>query len=406
MTYKEMLELYKNGQLPKDEAEEVRKEIEKQEAIGDYLFSDDMPELEGLSPDLETESGDNEDRFISLVRRSIRRAFIKTGVVSGFVVLVLVLSVIFILPKAVDKFYYNPNEVAGEEKESGIETTKMSLDLSVYSELFMPQAFRNEVKAESEGYGEYFISIPQVLYSPNGTLKTVNGKLERNKLRLYDTDVFTEPAGNAFMLPENVRGSSIFTDTDGSYIGPNGNIETAKEYLDEKPDIYYGAFVSLKEVTDYEEFIRWIDENDLGQSGVWAAVYADDVMEDGTRLLMDENVGFRVRTGGICIDYDRDTYPMLSLLDSEDNDYLSYLDGEKMKTHFISLLQYQRDNRDFMHIMQGHTTYGEGFFNDYISYVEENGLKVYGFYIEEKKDTINKLWEDERVSYIYATNIK
>lgn len=59
----------------------------------------------------------------------------------------------------------------------------MSLDLSVYSELFWPGSYRNTVNAVAEGYGTYNISIPQG-YSFSGKFTTVNGRLKRGKLTL------------------------------------------------------------------------------------------------------------------------------------------------------------------------------------------------------------------------------
>ena len=75
------------------------------------------------------------------------------GLAVGVVVLAVVLSAVFILPKAVSEFYYNPNEAAGQYEE--MTTTRMNLDLSVYSELFLPGNHRDQVSAVSRGYGEY-----------------------------------------------------------------------------------------------------------------------------------------------------------------------------------------------------------------------------------------------------------
>ena len=55
--------------------------------------------------------------FIKEIQRSIRKAFIKMGMIVGAAVLVVVLCAVFILPKVVSKFYYDPNEVAGKYEE-------------------------------------------------------------------------------------------------------------------------------------------------------------------------------------------------------------------------------------------------------------------------------------------------
>ena len=73
------------------------------------------------------------------------------------VVLAVVLSAVFILPKAVSEFYYNPNEAAGQYEE--MTTTRMNLDLSVYSELFLPGNHRDQSVQYQGADGEYDIVI-------------------------------------------------------------------------------------------------------------------------------------------------------------------------------------------------------------------------------------------------------
>ena len=49
MTYRELIQLYKTGKLNKEDKEKVAADIERQEAIGEYLFDEsripDMPEI-------------------------------------------------------------------------------------------------------------------------------------------------------------------------------------------------------------------------------------------------------------------------------------------------------------------------------------------------------------------------
>ena len=77
----------------------------------------------------------------------------RLGVITGGLVLVIILCAVFILPQVVSLFYYNPNRSAGTSSETGISTTQMSLDLSVYSELFLPGGHRDYVSAMPLGYG-------------------------------------------------------------------------------------------------------------------------------------------------------------------------------------------------------------------------------------------------------------
>ena len=49
MTYRELIVLYKNGKLDEAQKKQVEADIERQEAISEYLFdAEEIPELEDL----------------------------------------------------------------------------------------------------------------------------------------------------------------------------------------------------------------------------------------------------------------------------------------------------------------------------------------------------------------------
>ena len=51
MTYRELLELYKQGKLEENKKHEVESDIERQEAISDYLFDRDAVDNDIFSDD-------------------------------------------------------------------------------------------------------------------------------------------------------------------------------------------------------------------------------------------------------------------------------------------------------------------------------------------------------------------
>mgnify|MGYP001229454463 CR=1 FL=1 len=89
MTYRELLELYKTGELELEQRKKVEKDIERQEAISDYLYEqEDIPELNDIFEEkaaAEKNNKRNDDiedidtKFIEMVNRSIRRAFRRMG---------------------------------------------------------------------------------------------------------------------------------------------------------------------------------------------------------------------------------------------------------------------------------------------------------------------------------------
>ena len=133
MTYREILKLYKQGKLEESKKKQVEADIEKQDAISEYLYEEGpVPELEDLGDGAEADMDnmsereekpqkthtenekkaqeDFNSRFIKEINRSIRRAFIKMGMAVGVTILVIVLCAVFVLPKAVSKLYYDKNE--------------------------------------------------------------------------------------------------------------------------------------------------------------------------------------------------------------------------------------------------------------------------------------------------------
>ena len=153
MNYRELLQKYKAGELPEEQRKQVRQDIEKQDAISEYLFDNEEMEFEEqVEQDggRTTESTDGsvpkdgqnvnivgaavpkdgqEAEFTKLIRRAIRRTFIKYGVITGVIVIGIVCFLVFALPKIQDAMYYDPNKIVGTEE--GNKTNQLSLDLSL-----------------------------------------------------------------------------------------------------------------------------------------------------------------------------------------------------------------------------------------------------------------------------------
>ena len=378
MNFREMMKLYQEGTLGEEEARLVKEEIEKHEAIGDYLYeTSQIPALEGLDTVVEDgEAKENAEDFSQLVRKAIRKAFVKMGIIVGTVLLAVVLAVIFLLPNAVSAFYYNPGEVVSTDAY-GVETNRMSLDLAVYSELYLPGGYRDTVIAEDLGYGKYRITIPQTT-SYDGNFDTVAGTLERNDLTLYNPNMLKKPTGNAFVLPEEVNWSF-------RGMGAAGTAENAFASLQELDDQgVYVAYFSLDALTDYETVYSQV-------SDAWFGVYNE----------VGYHAGFWSNTSGRLFDWDREKYPLLSTLDSESNIEemeANAASATAMQTHFVSMLRYLQDHPEAMKMFGGELD----LLGETISYVEENGLQIYGFAVVADKTTILELAEAENIAYVYT----
>ncbi|MDO4323994.1 MAG: anti sigma factor C-terminal domain-containing protein [Lachnospiraceae bacterium] len=442
MTYREMLEKYREGTLEEAQKVLLEQEIEKYEAISDYLLEDgEIPELGDVFGETGPESGmedtakEADGQFVALVNRSIRRAFrrLAAGVVA--VTLAAVLFLQLCLPRLVSAFYYNPAGTIAEDQN------QMSRDLAVYSELFWPCRKRTQVNVEEKGYGKYDISIPQTV-SYTRSFTNVSGEITRGKLKLYDSNILQAPTGNCFAWFQAIGDLSrplteIWgdegADSDGDGVTESYNVcaagsrEQARETLESLSDTekYIGC-VSLNQMMDYESFMEFLDTQEE-LSSVWCAVKTNDPVrildEENDRaeeIFRADNIGFECDPGqSTAFVWDEDKYPGLftwniPLQDSSDDaqreqgfyrlDERLHSEAD-MRQHFVSLLTYMADQEQFLSMMEAEEGRRESLLNA-ADYVRENGITVYGFAAVMDKETALKLEALDEVYEIYIEDMR
>lgn len=425
MTYREILELYKNGKLDEARKTEVEADIEKQDAISEYLFEN------GTEDDWKTEGGalaeipdagneQEEKQFAKEIQRSIRKAFIKMGVIVGVSVLVIVAFCSFLLPNIVSQFYYDPGKIVGGEKGELNETNQMSLDMNVYTELMLPEVRRDSVTVDSKGFGNYDIYIPQT-WTYTGEFHNVAGRIERGRLILYDTNVFRKPNYNLYgwfqtqgdlsqSLEDVIKAMENDSDlSDGKGLlhgmvdSPEEGTKALKELEDQKQ---YTAYFTLNHMMDYEDFAKLIEDND-DLYLVWCTVKTNDTRQpDGSfeGQFEEDNLGFVMSfTASENCEWDREKYPYLRIFnmdpESGEVERTDTSDGEIMKEHFVSMLRYMQDQKKFCEMMEENPEA----FQKAADFVEENGLTIYGFSATADKETLLE-WDEKEEIYSIAVN--
>ena len=268
MKYHELLELYKKKELGEEQREMVERDLERHEAISEYLFEKEEADILQGSAEMAKGSerqsagkGKNaEDDFTKRVNRAIRRAFLKMGAAVCAVTLIVVLLILFVLPNIVSNFYYDPGRIVSENNYGGT-TNQMSLDLAVYTELALPGTYRDDVQVEDRGYGNYDITIYQSV-SRSGEFRHVAGRIEKNKLRLYDINLFNHPSANNFgWFQMNMDRKDTLTEQVekgvGSFAYTPESKEQSAEYLEELDDNkLYLACVTLDKILSYDGSLR------------------------------------------------------------------------------------------------------------------------------------------------------
>lgn len=399
MKYRELLSLYRSGQLDENQRKQVEADIEKQDAISEYLCEEgEVPSLEELGLPTEETGSDDGARFTAAIQKSIRRAFVKMGLIVGASVLAITLCAIFVLPRLVDHFYYDPTDIVGQNpNHEQLTTNRMSLDLAVFSELFLPCRYRGAVNAIPTGYGTYDITIPQSI-SADGRFNTLTGHLVRGKLTLYDTNPLQTPASNAFQLDDELTGLSSFSYVDGETglpIPMEDQKASAFQFLADRADNgYLIGYVSLNEIMDYETFSSWYKTLSISDHFPWCGIYA----ENRIGQFITANIGMNPSSSGVCLDWDREQYPNLSTLDNTTSSSDRSSDPAWLTTHFISLMHYLKDHPELVSIFGPVNTNPDP--DQIINYVKAHGLQVYGFAVTATRDELLTLQDEPMVRYI------
>lgn len=410
MKYHELLELYKKKKLGEEQREMVEQDIERHEAISEYLFEKEEENILRASGEMPEESETQltkkeknaSDDFTKRVNRAIRRAFLKMGAAVCAVTLVVVLLILFVLPNIVSNFYYDPGRIVGENSSGGT-TNQMSLDLAVYTELAIPGTYRDNVQVEDKGYGNYDINIYQNV-SRSGRFYNVAGRVEKDNLRLYDINLLNMPSANIFgwfqmdmdrkdTLTEQVEngvGSFAYT--------PESKEQSAEELKLLDDNKYYLAYVTLDKILSYNDFIGFAENYSERAIDIWCAprTAEDSYMPIGRPA----NLGFYIRLGqSSMLEWDREKYPDL-ILWSADNSAERDEAEERIKDesfaaeHFAVMLDYMSGQDEFLGMMgqQAGEKYAEA-----AGYIRENGLQVYGFACVADKETLLELNAEEAV---------
>ena len=386
-SYKELFTKYKEGAATVEERQQVEEELERFEALSQYLeeeFHDGSLEEEMNEP-VPKEVLDVE----KLVKRRLREVMLKGALLS-----LLLLGLIFYgLSPLVSTLYYNPMN----ESLSSVEKD-VSLDLAVLSELTMPEYASSSVYVETKGFGSY-------------------------QMRYSITDLFDQ---NSLVTEKKVvRGSVVETlnslyDREPLFITPLEIMREEKESRKQREDIIellsglgstnYGSVsvlfknsLSMEELrefqTRYENIrLQWVAvENGQGvQTSSLVTGFSPLGSRRSAHLFSDETL--------------LKEYPGLHLLDwlvhqgerSEDG---ASLEAEGYEKHYEALLYYALDRKSEISVHSERLKETE-VLEESAAYVEEHSVRTYGVLLDGTVEDLLVLLEDEAVEWMEIKEMK
>lgn len=384
--FKDIFDKYINNQATEKEIDYVENEIDKIEIINDYLANKIEDEIiindynQGFDYDKSSSVIEESDNTVKEIKKAINKKLVQVGVISALSVACFLLCLRFIVSPIMNKIYYNPLE-----KVDGY-SSRMDIDLEIFSELHFPGVSNVQVSYEPLGFGKYDINIRQQDYIDVDNVG-YSAVLNKNQFQ----------ADNGFYkyLPMNVftRGTSPF------YQYPVDADTEDMEKLKSLPD-YIGAkvMVSFKEDLDVKEILDTLDGFDLDNN--WIGVRSFPLDEQSAPL-----TGFVPNGTGLVFDeqyFDSEKYPYFDL---------GWVDFDKgkitpeiLETHFESMLRYMADNEDFVKtdvMFKG----CDSFYKEALEYIKSNGIKSYGVVVSGKPSEILKLRQHPMVEQIYVEDV-
>lgn len=378
MTFRELLDKYRAGQASEEERAMVEAELEKSEAIADYLAE----QVEDALGAAETQAPAGEVRHI---QKKVNRRLRRTAVWAACIVLAALLGVRFVVSPLVSSLYYQPNEKGfgtGIEGEPDPEYDAITLDLTALYSLIAPGDTVNSVTAQPEGFGRYTLTY-ELQDWLTGETEQITGTLDASK-----DGGWVRSSGSNYALAtiDSMSGASRETSSTG---------QPAADYLAELPTASYVAAwvhfprdLSPEELFALEERYNWKE----GFTFLWAGVRSDEERLPGF-------VGFTMRGAPInSIAPSGEDYPMFSF-------YQMYREGsvpsgQLYEQHFLSLLSFAAGRQE----AEDALAWGQDF-SAVLDYVEEHGIQVCGALVYAEAPDLVQMWESGDIDGISIATV-
>lgn len=383
MTFRELLEKYKEGTLTEEEKELIENELEKNEAINDYL-AEKLDLTSSFTSNEEIQS----DMTTKKVRKTVANKLYKVVALSVIIVFAILFSVKYVISPLVASRYYNPAKHTMEK-----DNADFFYDLRALNELVHPGYGITYASAKDNGFGNYTLTFE------------ANNIFTQERLPYSGDLKKDEPYGiyDYFSNNTTVLYNGIWADpkNNESYKKMDFEKQETKKrinHLKELPDTsYVSAYMLLDKELTLEELSELMYKYE-SISFNWVAVRVSD-----EKITLP--IGFRINPYGDGIiddiSYYKD-YPALVLNDFYYNDPDSS-NGPLLgyRKHFLSLLKYLSDHNDAAQAL----THYDLDFDQYLDYVENNGINVYGLLVFGSPEDLVALYENEKIQTINIDNV-
>lgn len=407
MNFGEIIRRYKEGSASPEEVRLVEEELEKQRQLNDLLYEELEGDLQHLGDDLGDAldrgepDGAETEKFARLVQRSIRRAFVKAGIVITAVALSVMLFVSFGLSPLVDSLYYNPAEELiqeGKNEDSYIVNQRLAVDMGVYTELNFPLRRFDGANIDKRGYGVYNFRLYQSVYPSDMRRDSINGVVERGKITFYNTESLERTPVNFFSNYTEEGEVNPYQLAEWKDWGQ----EMERQKIDQMADgEYQVASISFSHMLTFQELQQLKDDTGVGNAWNQVETYRVRNNADGYSSVAGSNYGY----------WDMFSYsdegdvgvPTVRVI-PKDMDYEDFLRSESCQQElFLRMLDYMGQQEEFLKAADNTSNGDCGNYRRAAQYVRENGMMYSGIAVWADRETLEQLWNHPLVSIVHLT---
>jgi hypothetical protein len=398
MTYRELLSKYKEGTLLEEEKLLVEQELEKSEAINDYLAEDIEQLFEQRLPG-RTNITVEQSKIEKSIKRTVYKRLATVVALSVACVFIITLMSQYILSPLVSSQYYNPTKKTAGQKYF----QDFANDIRIITEVSMPgYGISGGAYAENLGFGKYNIAYDRKNLFTKETEK-ISGQLNKNRIVGSPGTTLYVSRGN-FVFTEFWNGEEGGTEYERrlSFSKNNTNVQIA--HIKELPDTsYISAWVRFTDDLTMKE-LNNIKESNNEIQFKWIAVRTAE--KQGQQLM-----GFSTDPNGSFVTNDKvdsDRYPGLQLVDLMGGAGYSLSTTESpmpgyYETHYISSLKYLVDHKEAVTTLVGVSKSFD--YKSALSYAMENGVSTYGALIFGEADELLDFYDSGIIMTLEIDNV-
>ena len=377
MKFEELMERYKKGVATDEEKQLVEQELEKHEAIQEYLADIDL-NLGTIWNDNEQYKNESTKIIKSVNSKLWRVVFTSIGIM-----IALIIGIFFIISPLIDSLYYNPLKVTVGDVENDI-----YFDMQAITELNYPgYTLSNLIHVDRLGFGEYDISYFRTnLFTEE--ISYVNSKLERNWNITNHTSWSDDRPFNSI----SIRIPHL---TDEKYLQEQKN-RVMRHVEQLSPVAYTSSWLTFENDLTMEELHQLeLKYPDIYIAWVGIRIASQDEMSH-------DLLGFTTKSIKLTVDKpDTEKFPAFDYIEWLVNPIgfdreATRIEPRGYELHFKDLLKYTIDRKDAINVLENRPNRHE-YYKKALDYVEEYGVKSYGVLAYSNAQNLIELVENEPI---------